>query len=121
MNAAEVELETSKEDNQKKGEDIIQQCVALENFLLFSKTYCPSCYQLKSLLSSLGVKVKVIELDQVPDGLLIQAGLKRLTGNRFVPKLFLDGRFYSGDEFTQLYSDGHLIPLLRHLEIPIIT
>ena len=33
--------------------------------MVFSKSYCPYCRQTKSLLSELGAKFNVIELDQI--------------------------------------------------------
>ncbi|KAH9315273.1 hypothetical protein KI387_023900, partial [Taxus chinensis] len=60
------------------------------------KTYCPYCTQVKQLLSRLGAKPHVVELDTESDGPDLQAALKEWTGQRTVPNVFIGGTHIGG-------------------------
>jgi len=47
--------------------------------VVFSKTYCPYCTQVKDLLSSLNANFEAIELDSISNGDQIQNSLKEFT------------------------------------------
>lgn len=90
--------------------------------MIFSKTYCPTCYKVKQTLNSLGVEPKVLELDTMgPRGLQIQAAIKQVTGSHLVPKIWLVGSWSDGNKFLSSYCDGTLVPKLRAANILIVT
>uniref|UniRef100_A0A0C9QNJ9 TSA: Wollemia nobilis Ref_Wollemi_Transcript_16148_732 transcribed RNA sequence n=1 Tax=Wollemia nobilis TaxID=56998 RepID=A0A0C9QNJ9_9CONI len=81
--------------------------------VVFSKTYCPYCTQVKQLLSRLGAKTKVVELDTESDGADVQSALKEWTGQRTVPNVFIGGTHIGGcDDTVAKHNSGKLVPLL---------
>ena len=103
---------------------------------VFSKSYCPYCKSTKSLLSELGVKPYIIELDQVgeyircssafvrqtngivvDDGAAIQDALEEMTQQRSVPNIFIDHKHIGGNselqgkkqQLPQLLKDANAI------------
>jgi glutaredoxin 3 len=91
------------------------QALINENALVvFSKSYCPYCVSVKSLLKSLGAEAKIIELDKESDGSAIQGALAKLTGQRTVPSVFIAGKHIGGcDDTKAMHSKGKLMPLLK--------
>jgi glutaredoxin 3 len=64
-------------------------------------------------LESLGHPPKVIELDLVDDGPVQHEYLKKKTGQRTVPVIFLKGKFIGGNsELQKLHNDNKLQALL---------
>ncbi|OAY73501.1 Glutaredoxin [Ananas comosus] len=88
--------------------------VASTPVVVFSKTYCPYCNQVKQLLAQLGANFKAIELDvKVSDGSEIQSALLAWTGQRTVPNVFIGGKHIGGcDTVTAKHNEGKLVPLL---------
>ncbi|KAK9113707.1 hypothetical protein Syun_020504 [Stephania yunnanensis] len=92
-----------------KTKDIISSAPVV----VFSKSYCPYCVQVKKLLSDLGVQFKALELDNESDGSDIQKALAELTAQRTVPNVFIGGKHIGGcDTVTGLHRDDKLKPLL---------
>jgi glutaredoxin 3 len=82
--------------------------------VVFSKSYCPFCVRVKSLLKSIGAEMKVVELDEESDGSDIQAALAKLSGQRTVPNVFIGGQHIGGcDDTTAMHKKGQLLPLLN--------
>ncbi len=97
---------------------------------VFSKSYCPYCKATKSLLSEMGVKPYIIELDQVgkphslsdctelpdtdanraDDGAAIQDALEDITHQRSVPNIFIDHKHIGGN--SELQSKKSQLPQL---------
>ena len=46
----------------------IQQEIATEKIIVYSKSYCPYCIDAKALLSEGGIQFKAYELDQMANG-----------------------------------------------------
>ncbi|TYJ17151.1 hypothetical protein E1A91_A09G032100v1 [Gossypium mustelinum] len=84
----------------QKAKDII----STNTVVVFSKSYCPFCVDVKQLLQKLGASFKAIELDKESDGADIQAALAEWTGQRTVPNVFI--------ATTGLHNQGKLVPLL---------
>merc|ERR1712007_27844 len=81
--------------------------------VVFSKTSCPYCSQVKQLLATLSAKTEVVELDTTSDGPDIQAALKEWTGQRTVPNVFIGGTHIGGcDDTVAKHKSGQLVPLL---------
>ncbi|KAK0510182.1 hypothetical protein JMJ35_007576 [Cladonia borealis] len=68
---------------------------------VFSKSYCPYCKATKALLSEMGAKPYVIELDQVDDGAAIQDALEEMTNQRSVPNIFIAKKHIGGNSDLQ--------------------
>ncbi|GAU13095.1 hypothetical protein TSUD_173950 [Trifolium subterraneum] len=90
-----------------------KEIVSSNPVVVFSKSYCPFCVQVKNLFTSLGATFKAIELDSESDGSEIQAALHEWTGQRTVPNVFIGGNHIGGcDATVNLQSQGKLVPLL---------
>merc|ERR1711963_1185280 len=48
--------------------ETVDQMVAANRVMVFSKTTCPFCTKIKNLFEQLKVKIEVLELDQIGDG-----------------------------------------------------
>lgn len=59
--------------------------------VIFSKTYCPYCSDVKDLFDQLRVDYIKIELDDSPNGPEMQQALIAMTGMRTVPQVFING------------------------------
>ncbi|CAJ1959544.1 unnamed protein product [Cylindrotheca closterium] len=67
-----------------------------DGVVVFSKTWCPYCANAKDDLSSIGIAPIVVELDMRSDGEDVQAALLRMTGQRTVPSVWVDGMHIGG-------------------------
>ena len=66
------------------------------------------------LFERIGEKAEVIELDEQADGSLIQDGLYKMTGQRSVPNVFVNGKHLWGNDDTQAAArSGKLQELLN--------
>mmetsp|Transcript_5480 Transcript_5480/g.7406 ORF Transcript_5480/g.7406 Transcript_5480/m.7406 type:complete len:186 (-) Transcript_5480:206-763(-) len=96
----------------------IQDTVAQKNaenaVMIYSKTYCPYCSQVKSMFKDLGVPATVVELDQMQEEGEIQGALLDLTGQRTVPNVFIGGNHVGGcDDTMALKRSGKLNEMLE--------
>ncbi|XP_062151410.1 glutaredoxin-like [Alnus glutinosa] len=90
-----------------------KEIVSSNPVVVFSKTYCPFCVNVKQLLNQLGANFKAIELDTESDGKEIQSALAEWTGIKTVPNVFIGGNHIGGcDATTALHKEGKLVPLL---------
>lgn len=81
--------------------------------IVYSKTYCPYCSEVKSLFSKLQVAAKVVELDTLADGDAVQAALQGVSGMRTVPQVFIGGTLVGGcDDTLNAYNRGDLVTML---------
>lgn len=93
--------------------------ISNEPCLVYSKSYCPHCNSTKALLSSYGVKAKIVELNVVPDGAQQQAALYAMTKQRTVPNIFIGGKHIGGnDAIQQLARSSRLKGLLDEAGVP---
>lgn len=81
---------------------------------IFSKTYCPFCDRTKKLFRTLGEDAKILELDLRPDGAMLQDQLAKMTAQRSVPNVFVNGKHIGGNDDTQaLARSGKLQEMLK--------
>ncbi|XP_018409446.1 PREDICTED: thioredoxin reductase 3 isoform X2 [Nanorana parkeri] len=91
----------------------VQELVDKNPVMVFSKSYCPYCIQVKELFTSLGKEYVALELDECDDGSSIQEVLHELTGLRTVPSVFVNKTHVGGcDKTLQAHRDGTLQKLL---------
>merc|ERR1711879_56478 len=89
--------------------DFVDDAIANNPVVVFSKSYCPYCRRAKGLLNELGAKAFVLELDIDPRGRSIQAYLQEKTGQRTVPNIVIGGKHIGGaDSLTSLHASGNL-------------
>lgn len=93
--------------------DYVKELVASNPVAVFSKSYCPHCKRTKALLTSIGAKFHVVEMDQVDNGSAIQDALAEITGQRSVPNVFIGGSPIGGaDDTAKLHEAGELVTKL---------
>ncbi|KAJ0403860.1 hypothetical protein P43SY_004833 [Pythium insidiosum] len=96
--------------------EIVQQTVASNAVVVYSKTYCPYCTATKQLLRELGAKFALVELDSINDGDDQQSAIQQITGQRTVPNTFINGKSVGGNSDIQaLHKAGKLAPLLQEV------
>ena len=66
-----------------------REIVSTNPVLVFSKSYCPFCVNVKKLFQQAGASFKSIELDNESDGSAIQIALAKWTGQRTMPNVFI--------------------------------
>ncbi|KAG0200672.1 thioredoxin reductase [Mortierella sp. GBA30] len=94
----------------------VDEIIANNAVVVFSKSYCPYCTKAKNLLIQLGVKAHVIELDELDNGAAIQAYLLELTGQRTVPNIFIGQKHVGGcDDLFKLEKSGQLKTMLAKI------
>jgi glutaredoxin 3 len=105
--------------NQSKSEEIdweseemkvivqrVQQLISQNAVMIFSKSYCPYCHRAKSVFKDRNTSFEALELDQDPQGDLIQKYLFKLTNQRTVPNIFIHGQHIGGcDDLLRLGED----------------
>ena len=101
--------------------DFIQYEINHHDVVIFSKSYCPYCRAAKILFrDTIGIsenKLKIHELDELPNGPAIQATLKEWTGQATVPNIFVRGHHVGGnDAVQQAHQEGRLAALLQQVE-----
>jgi len=78
--------------------------------VVYTTNYCPFCTRAKALLRSKNVDFEEIDIT-LDEGL--QEEVKRLSGRRTVPQIFIDGKAVGGfDDIKQLDVLGKLDRLL---------
>jgi tellurite resistance protein TehA-like permease/glutaredoxin len=85
-------VDISNADANSSVEDLVKS----HPVMLFSKSTCPFCFGLKSLLDSYGVHYTVVELDSTGRATALQQQLFEKGGERTVPQLFIDGTKVGG-------------------------
>lgn len=70
----------------------LNELIKQNDIMLFSKTTCAFCFEIKRTLLSKGVSFGVFECDQAKGGLeLYKPHLKKISGMGTFPQLFVDG------------------------------
>lgn len=88
--------------------------------IVYSKTYCPYCSEVKGLFRKLGVDAKVVELDDLADGDNVQSALSEVTGRRTVPQVFIGGTFIGGcDDTMAALKSGKLKAAFQEVGISV--
>ncbi|KAL1203217.1 Glutaredoxin-C5 [Cardamine amara subsp. amara] len=91
-------------------EESIKKTVTDNTVVVYSKTWCSYCTEVKTLFKRLGVQPLVIELDELgPQGPQLQKVLERLTGQHTVPNVFVGGKHIGGcTDTVKLNRKGEL-------------
>jgi len=99
-------------------QEFLDETIADHPVVIFSKTTCGYCDKAKSVFDALGVGYKTVELDSRADCSDLQDDLKRMTGARTVPRVFVDGQCIGGGSDTiSMFKQGSLQKLLKRKNI----
>ncbi|XP_015172347.1 PREDICTED: glutaredoxin-C4-like isoform X1 [Polistes dominula] len=89
--------------------EMVDQLIASDQIVIFSKKLCPYCKMAKQVFDSLNKKYTAIELDERDDAEEIQSVLGEITGARTVPRVFVKGECLGGGtDVKKLYDSGEL-------------
>uniref|UniRef100_A0A8C2VLW2 Glutaredoxin-2, mitochondrial n=2 Tax=Chinchilla lanigera TaxID=34839 RepID=A0A8C2VLW2_CHILA len=92
----------------------IQETISSNCVVIFSKTSCSYCTMAKKIFHDMNVNYKVVELDMLEYGNQFQDALYKMTGERTVPSIFVNGTFIGGATDThKLHKEGKLLPLVH--------
>jgi len=95
-------------------EEAIQQTLAADQVVIYSKSWCPYCAQCKALFDGMSQPYTVVELDEREDGEQLQDMLLTMTQQRTVPNVFVAGQHIGGNDDTQQAArSGKLAALLE--------
>lgn len=89
-------------------------------FSTFNGSTFRYCARAKELLNHLQVDAKIIELNQIDNGHIIQRKLgEKFTQSFTVPSIWFSGKWFGGsDKLMQAYNDESLQALLKQNNIP---
>ena len=76
----------------------IKRTIKKNPLVLFGLSYCPYCHKAKELLAPYKPVVKDIDLDRNANG--TRRALKKISGMKTFPQIFLKGRLLGGYEDT---------------------
>ncbi|XP_066554463.1 thioredoxin reductase 3 [Amia ocellicauda] len=94
----------------------IEDLIESNQVLVFSKSYCPYCIQVKGLFTDLNVNFHAVELDLMDNGANFQEMLLEMTGQKTVPNVFVNKTHIGGcDKTIQAHKDGMLQKLLEEV------
>eukprot|EP00041_Stephanoeca_diplocostata_P019406 m.418903 g.418903 ORF g.418903 m.418903 type:complete len:230 (-) comp21294_c1_seq10:2921-3610(-) len=87
--------------------------------VVFSKSFCPFCIEVKKTFQALNVPIHVFEVNVAPSGAHVHNSLKALTKHTTMPNVFIKGKHVGGcDDVKALQSTGALDEMLNDLVWP---
>eukprot|EP00930_Biecheleria_cincta_P042772 TRINITY_DN2942_c0_g1_i1.p1 TRINITY_DN2942_c0_g1~~TRINITY_DN2942_c0_g1_i1.p1 ORF type:complete len:194 (+),score=40.25 TRINITY_DN2942_c0_g1_i1:82-663(+) len=101
--------------NSMDAQQLITDLNSRHSAFVLSKSVCPFCRRAKNLLSMLGAKYEVFELDDLsPEAkTVLQTHMKATTGAGSVPRVFVRGKCLGGfSEVQHKLWAGELVPVL---------
>lgn len=97
------------------GVEKVQELILQNPLIIFSKSYCPYCRNVKELLKGLGAEAKVVELDREKDGAEMLNELGEVSKQWTVPNVFVGGEHIGGNDATKAaHKKGTLHPKLKN-------
>ena len=75
--------------------------------LVVGKSWCPFCSEVLSILQTHGASPAVLNIDTLPNGAAIHDELKRATGQRTVPYVFVGGVLLGGCSDVKAKQAAH--------------
>lgn len=93
--------------------ELVLNNIQSNDVMVFSKTTCPFCNQVKELFKQEGIVYKSLELDKLDNGQQVQDMLFEMSGQKTVPNVFIRGQHVGGcDSTLQAHTEGRLRQLL---------
>jgi len=95
-------------------DQLVEQYIQQSKVIIFSKSFCPFCKQVKELFKQLGVNYVALELDLIDNGAEVQTSLLARSGQKTVPNTYINGVHLGGasDTFAK-HKAGELMPMLQ--------
>ncbi|XP_036203058.1 glutaredoxin-2, mitochondrial-like [Myotis myotis] len=92
----------------------IQETISDNCVVIYSKTSCSYCNMAKKLFHNMSINYKAVELNLLEYGSQFQDTLSKMTGERTMPRIFVNGTFIGGAMDThRLHQEGELLPLVH--------
>ncbi|KAF9432057.1 thioredoxin reductase [Entomortierella beljakovae] len=88
---------------------LIRNSIAQNPVMIFSKSYCPYCLQVKELFEDNYVPYKALEIDEHDQGTEIQEALKRISKQSTVPNVYIKGNHVGGCDATIAANESGLL------------
>jgi len=96
-------------------EQLVEEYIKQSKVIIFSKSYCPFCNQVKKLFDDNGIQFVALELDLIENGADVQAALLARSGQKTVPNTYINGVHLGGASDTkEKHASGELGKLLRN-------
>jgi len=98
-----------------EAQKFVEEQLAKNKVVVFSKTTCPFCTMAKEALRGVGVTdFLVFQLENLPNCSAIQDALLKKTGARTVPRVFINGNCIGGGSETRdLAKSGQLAAMCK--------
>ncbi|KAK7051462.1 Glutaredoxin [Paramarasmius palmivorus] len=96
--------------------EIVENAIKDHKIVIFSKSWCPYCDAAKTLFGSAfpDEDVKIFELDEMNEGIDMQAYLQEKSGQRTVPNIYINQNHIGGNDAVQaLNREGELVKLIK--------
>lgn len=90
----------------------VENLINTKTVFVASKTYCPYCTAAKKLINEVYPEAFVLELDKIEDGDDIQNALAKITGQRTVPNIFINGKHIGGNSDLQALGKDQIKSLI---------
>eukprot|EP00803_Ostreobium_quekettii_P006474 evm.model.scf_245.5 EVM.evm.TU.scf_245.5 scf_245:37619-42633(-) len=88
---------------------MVQQKNEERKVVVYSRSWCPYCGEVKALFNKLEVEFTEVALDQIVEGEDIMDALFGMTKSRTVPQVFVGGKYLGGaDDTMGLFKRGEL-------------
>ena len=102
------------DNNDDKIEEKMNQLINQYQVLVVSKTHCPFCLETKRTLNELGIPFGVIEINLLKSGSSIQSQLTKMTNQKTVPHIWIDGKHIGGcNDFKTYIKQGKLANIIN--------
>ncbi|KAL5006516.1 hypothetical protein ScPMuIL_015322 [Solemya velum] len=106
--------ESTPQEIPAKDKETIDKLLNGNKVVVFSKTYCSYCKEVKKIFADIGENFEAVELDKRKDGKDIQSALAIMTKGATVPRVFICGKFVGGSsDVKDHYKSGKLVSLLE--------
>ena len=97
--------------------DDIDKLITDYKVAMIIKKSCPFCRRAKKVLDTYkmsGNDLKIRDIEGDPDGDVIQEYMGRMTGERTVPRVFIEGQCVGGcDQVSAFHKNGELEKMLK--------
>ncbi|RDB16507.1 Glutaredoxin-C4 [Hypsizygus marmoreus] len=96
--------------------ELVDSAIAENKIAIFSKSWCPYSKKAKALFAEEfpQVQTTIFELDERDDGSAIQEYLLKVSGQRTVPNIFVNGQHVGGsDDVRASFNQGKLAQLVN--------
>lgn len=96
----------------------IKNAIVRHSVVIFSKLNCPHCQIGKQHFDKQKINYVAIEIEGRADCSKIQDALKAMTGDKSVPRIFVQGKCIGGaSEAEKLIKNGSLAEMIRQRKL----